>query len=189
MVRAANAVIKKTLLWFLGVQGTTLSWISPQMHRNTISQHLSQPWTHHRCLVIQPVSVLCTRDAARWLISLQIFLICDFLSPANQTVSVAYNLASESFDIPSNFSYHCNREQKLNGTDDTSFFIVSKVQFEAFRHDNNQKFSAAKDCDSSITPDIVVWLKLETFEALNWLEFVFSPSLLVSRSLPWLLWS
>jgi lysosomal-associated membrane protein 1/2 len=73
----------------------------------------------------------------------------------NQTVTVAFQLASDSFDIPANFSYHCNREQKLNGTDDSAFFLVSHVQFEAFRHDNTEKFSAAKDCDSNITPDIV----------------------------------
>lgn len=73
----------------------------------------------------------------------------------NQTVTVAYALANESYDIPSNFSYHCNREQRLNGTNENGFFLISKVQFEAFKHDNNQKFSAAKDCDSSITPDIV----------------------------------
>lgn len=66
-------------------------------------------------------------------------------------MTVSY--ANESFDIPANFSYHCNREQSLNATDGS--FIVSKVQFEAFKHDNNQKFSAAKDCDSNITPDIV----------------------------------
>lgn len=74
----------------------------------------------------------------------------------NQTVTVAYNLANESYDIPSNFSYHCTREQKLNGTDASSFFLVSKVQFEAFKHDSSQKFSNAKDCDSTIGPvDIV----------------------------------
>ena len=70
---------------------------------------------------------------------------------ANQTVSVIYTY--DSFEIPSNFSYHCNREQTLNATD--GFLIVSKVQFEAFRTGNDQKFSAAKDCDSNITPDIV----------------------------------
>lgn len=77
------------------------------------------------------------------------------LFSVNQTVTVTYALASDSYDIPSNFSYHCNREQKLNGTDGSSFFVVSHVQFEAFRHDNSDKFSAAKDCDSNITPDIV----------------------------------
>lgn len=61
--------------------------------------------------------------------------------------------ANESLDIPSNFSYHCNREQTLNATD--GFLIVSKVQFEAFKKNNDQKFSIAKDCDSNITPDIV----------------------------------
>jgi lysosomal-associated membrane protein 1/2 len=73
----------------------------------------------------------------------------------NQTVSVAYSLSNESYDIPSNFSYHCNRQQKLNGTDSMGFFLVSKVQFEAFRHDNTHKFAVAKDCDSNISPDIV----------------------------------
>jgi len=72
-------------------------------------------------------------------------------SMANQTVSVVYS--DDSFEIPSNFSYHCNREQTLNATD--GFLIISKVQFEAFRNDNEKKFSAAKDCDSNITPDIV----------------------------------
>lgn len=61
--------------------------------------------------------------------------------------------ANESFDIPANFSYHCNREQKLNATN--GFLVLSKVQFEAFKSDNSDKFSAAKDCDSDITPDIV----------------------------------
>lgn len=78
-------------------------------------------------------------------------VILYLLFPANQTVTVAY--ANESYEIPSNFSYHCNREQRLNATD--GFLTVSKVQFEAFKKDNNQKFSAAKDCDSNITPDIV----------------------------------
>jgi len=72
-------------------------------------------------------------------------------SMANQTVSVTY--VNESFEIPLNFSYHCNREQTFNATN--GFMIVSKVQCEAFRKGNDQKFSAAKDCDSSITPDIV----------------------------------
>lgn len=73
----------------------------------------------------------------------------------NQTVTIAYSLASESFDVPSNFSYHCTHVQKLNGTDEQSFFLISKVQFEAFRHDNTHKFSVAKDCDSTIPADIV----------------------------------
>lgn len=73
---------------------------------------------------------------------------------ANQTLTtLSYN--NESFDIPANFSYHCNREQQLNATDGSSLFFVSKVQFEAFRKNTDQKFSAAKDCDSNITPDIV----------------------------------
>jgi len=72
-------------------------------------------------------------------------------SMANQTVSVAYY--DDSYEIPSNFSYHCNREQTLNATD--GFLIISKVQFEAFRGNNGKTFSAAKDCDSNITPDIV----------------------------------
>lgn len=60
---------------------------------------------------------------------------------------------NEAYQIPANFSYHCNREQTLNATNGN--FIVSKVQFEAFKKDNSQKFAAAKDCDSNITPDIV----------------------------------
>jgi len=71
---------------------------------------------------------------------------------ANQTVSVAYT--NESFQTPRNFSYHCNREQELNATADEHIYL-SKVQFEAFRSDKSNKFSAAKDCDSAITPDIV----------------------------------
>lgn len=72
-------------------------------------------------------------------------------APANQTVTVSY--ANESYEIPANFSYHCNREQRMNATN--GILTVSKVQFEAFKRDNNQKFSSAKDCDSNITPDIV----------------------------------
>lgn len=60
---------------------------------------------------------------------------------------------NESFDIPANFSYHCNRELTLNATSGT--LVVSKVQFEAFKRDNSEKFSVAKDCDSHITPDII----------------------------------
>lgn len=71
--------------------------------------------------------------------------------PANQTVIVSY--ANGSFDVPANFSYHCNRQTQLNATN--GFLTVAKVQFEAFKADNTQKFSAAKDCDSNITPDIV----------------------------------
>lgn len=71
--------------------------------------------------------------------------------PANQTVIVSYS--NESFDVPANFSYHCNRQTQLNATN--GFLTVAKVQFEAFKKDNTQKFSAAKDCDSNITPDIV----------------------------------
>jgi len=72
-------------------------------------------------------------------------------STANQTVSVSY--ANESFDIPTHYSYHCNREQSMNATN--GIVIVSKVQFEAFKTDSNTNFSAAKDCDSNIRPDIV----------------------------------
>jgi hypothetical protein len=83
------------------------------------------------------------------------FFISDIFFSVNQTVTVTYTLPGESYDIPSNFSYHCNRDQKLNATDGSNFFVVSHVQFEAFRHDNNDKFAVAKDCDSNITPDIV----------------------------------
>ncbi|CRK95513.1 CLUMA_CG008982, isoform A [Clunio marinus] len=72
-------------------------------------------------------------------------------SLANQTVSVNYE--NESFGIPTNHSYHCNREQMFNATN--GYLIVAKVQFEAFKMDNTQLFSRAKDCDSNITPDIV----------------------------------
>jgi lysosomal-associated membrane protein 1/2 len=75
----------------------------------------------------------------------------EFYLSANQTVSVSYE--NDSYQIPANFSYHCNREQQLNATNGN--LIVSKVQFEAFKKDNTEKFSAAKDCDSNITPDIV----------------------------------
>lgn len=82
----------------------------------------------------------------------EIILIPTFISlAANQTVVVTY--VNESFDIPANFSYHCNREQTLNATSGT--LVVSKVQFEAFKRDNSEKFSVAKDCDSHITPDII----------------------------------
>lgn len=89
--------------------------------------------------------------------SRQLHLLFDLLSNAhlfilaNQTVTVSY--INESFDVPSNFSYHCNHEEFLNST--TGGIVISKVQFEAFKKGNDQKFSSAKDCDSKITPDIV----------------------------------
>lgn len=46
----------------------------------------------------------------------------------------------------------------LNASTDVKnekFIVLSKVQFEAFKTDNSQKFSLAKDCDSNIKPDIV----------------------------------
>lgn len=64
-------------------------------------------------------------------------------------------MENETFKVPSNFSYHCNHEQILNATDNQAFIILSKVQFEAFKVDNSKKFSLAKDCESSIKPDIV----------------------------------
>lgn len=73
-------------------------------------------------------------------------------SLANQTTSITYR--NDMFEIPANFSYHCTSEQSLNATDG-SVLTISKVQFEAFKKDNSQKFSAAKDCQSTITPDIV----------------------------------
>lgn len=66
----------------------------------------------------------------------------------NQTSTAVYS--NVNFEIPANFSYHCTREQTLNES-----IIISKVQFEAFKLDNTGKFSAAQDCDSNITPDIV----------------------------------
>jgi lysosomal-associated membrane protein 1/2 len=71
---------------------------------------------------------------------------------ANQIVTVSY-VNDSAYKVPANFSYHCNHEQELNATD--GLFIVSKVQFEAFKKDNTQKFSLSKDCDSHISPDIV----------------------------------
>lgn len=72
--------------------------------------------------------------------------------PVNQTVKIEYT-NTKIFDKPANFSYHCNREQQLNTTG--GLITVSKLQFEAFKVDNSQKFSNAKDCDSNISPDIV----------------------------------
>jgi len=71
-------------------------------------------------------------------------------SMANQTVVVTY--ISESFDIPTNFSYHCNNEdfKAINGE-----LLVSQFQFEAFKASNNEQFSGAKDCKSDLGPDIV----------------------------------
>jgi lysosomal-associated membrane protein 1/2 len=84
----------------------------------------------------------------------------NFNFSANQTISIAlsFNSTDSPFKIPSNFSYHCNREQVLNATSDIKnerFVVLSKVQFEAFKNDNTKKFSLAKDCDSNIKPDIV----------------------------------
>lgn len=79
-------------------------------------------------------------------------------SAANQTILINYIHDESPFKTPSNFSYHCNREQTLNATaevNDTKTITLSKVQFEAFKVDNSQKFSLAKDCDSNIKPDIV----------------------------------
>lgn len=67
-------------------------------------------------------------------------------------------MKDETFKVPSNFSYHCNHEQILNATTDMKdekFIVLSKVQLEAFKVDNTQKFSLAKDCDSNVKPDIV----------------------------------
>lgn len=63
-----------------------------------------------------------------------------------QFINVEHNL----FKTPANFSYHCNREQKL-----TESIAISKVQFEAFKVNKSKIFSLAKDCDSNIKPDIV----------------------------------
>lgn len=72
----------------------------------------------------------------------------------NQSVTLKYALdADKVFDKPTNFSYHCNRDQELKATGGS--IIVSKLQFEAFKNGNSGKFSAAKDCDSNISPDIV----------------------------------
>lgn len=38
---------------------------------------------------------------------------------------------------------------------DEKLIVLSKVQLEAFKVDNTQKFSLAKDCDSNVKPDIV----------------------------------
>lgn len=84
-----------------------------------------------------------------------IFRVCSLQIPVNQTVTVAYKLQNESFDIPFKFSYHCNDDQRLNGTDNSSYIVVSQVQFEAFRTSNTNEFAGAKDCKSNITPDIV----------------------------------
>lgn len=68
-------------------------------------------------------------------------LLISYLFPtANQTVILSYE--NQSFDVPSNFSFHCNKERHLNATN--GVLITSKVQFEAFRHDNKNVFSNAK---------------------------------------------
>lgn len=75
-------------------------------------------------------------------------------SAVNQSVTLKYALdADKIYDKPTNFSYHCNRDQELQATGGS--IVVSKLQFEAFKHGNSSKFSAAKDCDSNISPDIV----------------------------------
>lgn len=72
---------------------------------------------------------------------------------ANQTIAITYVNKNE-YNKPNGYSYHCNREQTLNATNGETI-SVSKVQYEAFKTDNTQKFSNAKDCDSNVSPDIV----------------------------------
>lgn len=81
-----------------------------------------------------------------------------FFILVNQIIEIAYIHDDSSFKTPSNFSYHCNRNQILNATKDMrdeKFIVLSKVQFEAFKVGNSKTFDLAKDCDSNIKPDIV----------------------------------
>jgi lysosomal-associated membrane protein 1/2 len=78
-----------------------------------------------------------------------------FFPPANQTTFIEYKHDATVFGTPSKFSYHCNREQTLNTTQNDQFIVLSKVQFQAFKNDNTNSYSTAQDCDSQIRPDIV----------------------------------
>lgn len=73
---------------------------------------------------------------------------------ANQTIIIAYFNDDSSYKTPSNFSYHCNREQVLNANNNSTI-VLSKLQFEAFKTGNNKNFDLAQDCDSNIKPDII----------------------------------
>lgn len=77
---------------------------------------------------------------------------------ANKTVQLIYR--GDILEAPSHMSYHCTRPQVFNVTETIDTAVVgtirlSDVQLEAFRTDNSTSFSAARDCDSSETPDIV----------------------------------
>ena len=78
----------------------------------------------------------------------------------NQTIQLLHR--GNDFKIPAQMSYHCTRAQRFNLTEtvpekeSVGFVVMHDVQVEAFRIPSNSTvFSAAHDCDSSDTPDIV----------------------------------
>lgn len=75
----------------------------------------------------------------------------------NNTVTLVH--MAPQYDIGLSNSYRCFREQKLNlyilGVNETvGHLTISKLQFQAFRNNNNTIFGLAKDCAFD-TPDIV----------------------------------
>lgn len=66
--------------------------------------------------------------------------------------------------VPQGKSYHCNRQQVLNGTEmidgDNGIIFpatvtMSKAQWQAFHDRQTDGYDLAKDCDAIDTPDIV----------------------------------
>ncbi|XP_072763911.1 lysosome-associated membrane glycoprotein 1 [Anoplolepis gracilipes] len=87
---------------------------------------------------------------------LEITLVAE-KSPTNKTVTLVHK--APQFNTGLSNSYRCLKEQSLNltlqGNNNTVGQLkVSKLQFQAFRNDNDTVFGLAKDC-SFDTPDIV----------------------------------
>lgn len=79
---------------------------------------------------------------------------------ANQTFEL-FNVQPH-YKTRSDMSYHCTRPQLLDlaasitvNATAVAHLEVSQLQFEAFHHTHDDRFSTAKDCDAVDTPDIV----------------------------------
>uniref|UniRef100_A0A1A9WEQ5 Lysosome-associated membrane glycoprotein 5 n=1 Tax=Glossina brevipalpis TaxID=37001 RepID=A0A1A9WEQ5_9MUSC len=78
---------------------------------------------------------------------------------ANQTIQLLHR--DPIFATPIKMSYHCTRPQIINmthtimDTEVVGTVKVHDVQMEAFRSGNKTGFSAARDCDSTETSDVV----------------------------------
>ncbi|KAL7045664.1 hypothetical protein ACKWTF_002294 [Chironomus riparius] len=126
---------------------------------NDTESFLAVNWEHGNIFEITFIKYNKSYELSKFHVSLNATDILKDISD-NKTIEIMYErlVNDSSFDTPANFSFHCNREQILNSTNnDGSSIILSKVQFEAFRRNNNKdkKFSLAKDCESNFKPDIV----------------------------------